>query len=91
MNNKVNVIIDKKRFIEWRFYDNEDVVSFGEYCIEAMLKNKNIPTIEDIYYETGYVPERLILNKQYLIDIDYIDINEFELTPDIKEQNVIFK
>tara|TARA_R100000234_G_scaffold88126_1_gene56602 strand:+ start:306 stop:617 length:312 start_codon:yes stop_codon:yes gene_type:complete len=76
---KQKLIIDRKSFLDWKFSDSDDYDDLI-YIVEKQLKEKNEATIslDDLIFNTGYVPSHIIENElpQKFID-EYGTVDEY--------------
>ena len=84
MEKKVNVILDKKDFIDWRFNCNDDFIGLAEDVIDAIKDEGKVSmTLKEIAQNTGYIPLTFVLNKNELpdniLDEDKVEIEAVNL------------
>ena len=73
MKNKVK----ERRFLEWYFQDQDDLVSFAKGILEELLiSGKSIITTKTIFDTCGYIPSHICDNDS--VDEEY-ETSEVEL------------
>lgn len=66
--------INKQRFLDWRFSDEDDLVYLGKLTLQKLNGGEDI-TIDSIWKETGYLPATLVCS-----GLDTSNVNE--ITPE---------
>ena len=84
--NKPNLVIDKKMFLDYMLNDNEDRKTITDMFYKASV---NSISLDDILKTSSYLPEHVIVNSK---DIDILDMpdNEFA-TSEINRYTVIWQ
>jgi len=80
--------INRKEFVNW-YYDSDEIKSVGHKCRNTLEEgNEFVVTLDDLFKHLGYIPIRLIDNKEIVLKDD---INDDEIEQPSKSYDARFE